>query len=121
LQAGPTARLRPVCRPSYNQDSILETKELQRGRAPELVAGFNNLDQWFEQAGCTNRRIYVDYDGPMDTVVYQLELTSLDQYFSDERALFVAFHLVLGDVPLLGGYIGQCLIQLDSLLSAGLT
>lgn len=39
--------------------------------------------------GYTNRRIYVDYDGPMDTVVYQIELASLDQYFSDERAHFV--------------------------------
>ena len=68
---------------------IREVFQAQRGKAPELVAGFNILDQWFEQAGYTNRRIYVDYDGPMDTVVYQFELASLDRYFSDERALFV--------------------------------
>ena len=68
---------------------IREVIRAQRGKAPELVAGFNILDQWFEQAGYTNRRIYVDYDGPMDTVVYQIELESLDEYFSDERALFV--------------------------------
>lgn len=68
---------------------IREVFQAQRGKAPELVAGFNILDQWFEQAGYTNRRIYVDYDGPMDTVVYQIELESLDQYFSDERAHFV--------------------------------
>jgi hypothetical protein len=43
----------------------------------------------FEQAGYTNRRIYVDYDGRMDTVVYQVELESLDEYFSGERANFV--------------------------------
>jgi len=68
---------------------IREVFQAQRGKAPELVAGFNILDQWFEQAGYTNRQIYVDYDGPMDTVVYQIELESLDQYFSDERAHFV--------------------------------
>jgi hypothetical protein len=68
---------------------ISEVIEAQRGKAPELVAGFNILDQWFEQAGYTNRRIYVDYDGPMDTVVYQIELESLDECFSDERAHFV--------------------------------
>jgi hypothetical protein len=68
---------------------IREVFQAQRGKAPELVAGFNILDQWFELAGYTNRRIYVDYDGPMDTVVYQIELESLDKYFSDERAHFV--------------------------------
>ena len=38
------------------------------------MAAFKTLDQWFEKAGYTNRRIYVDYTGPMDTVVYQWEL-----------------------------------------------
>jgi hypothetical protein len=68
---------------------IREVFQAHRGKAPELVAGFNILDRWFEHAGYTNRRIYVDYAGPMDTVVYQFEFASLDQYFSDERALFV--------------------------------
>jgi hypothetical protein len=68
---------------------VREVIQAQRGKAPEIVEGFNVLDQWFEKAGYTNRRIYVDYDGPMDTVVYQVELDSLDRYFSDERANFV--------------------------------
>jgi hypothetical protein len=67
---------------------VREVIQAQRGKAPELVAGFRILDQWFEQSGYTNRRVYVDYDGPMDTVVYQVELDSLDEYFSDERAHF---------------------------------
>jgi hypothetical protein len=46
---------------------VREVIQAQRGKAPEIVAGFNILDQMFEQAGYTNRRIYVDYDGPMDT------------------------------------------------------
>jgi hypothetical protein len=68
---------------------VREIYQAQRGKAPEIVAGFHILDQWFERAGYTNRRIYVDYDGPMDTVVYQVELESLDEYFGAERAHFV--------------------------------
>lgn len=68
---------------------VREVYVAQRGKAPEIVSGFKILDQWFEQAGYTNRRIYVDYDGPMDTVVYEVELESLDEYFTSERANFV--------------------------------
>ena len=54
----------------------------QRGKAPEVVETFKMLDQALEQAGgYTNRRIYVDYTGPMDT-------ESLDAYFAMERAVF---------------------------------
>jgi hypothetical protein len=61
----------------------------QRGKAPEVVETFKMLDQALEQAGgYTNRRIYVDYTCPMDTVVYQIEMESLDAYFTMERAVF---------------------------------
>ena len=60
-----------------------------RGKALEIVTAFMNLDQWFEEAGYTNRRIYVDYTGPMDTVDYQWEFESLDQYFAMERGTFI--------------------------------
>ena len=62
--------------------------QAERGKAPEVVAALKTLDQWFEKAGYTNRRVYVDYTGPMDTVVYQWEFESLDQYFAMERATF---------------------------------
>jgi len=68
---------------------VREVYTAQRGKAPEIVSGFKVLDQWFEQAGYTNRRIYVDYTGAMDTCVYEVELDSLDDYFRDERSLFV--------------------------------
>jgi hypothetical protein len=68
---------------------VREVYSAERGKAPEVVSGFKTLDQWFQSAGYANRRIYVDYDGPMDMVVYQIELESLDAYFSDERAHFV--------------------------------
>ncbi len=66
-----------------------EVYQAERGKAPEIVAAFKILDQWFEKAGYTNRRIYVDYTGPMDTVVYQWELESLDEYFTMERGTFI--------------------------------
>jgi hypothetical protein len=66
-----------------------EVCQAQRGKALEIVTAFKNLDQWFEEAGYTNRRIYVDYTGPMDTVVYQWEFESLDQYFTMERGAFI--------------------------------
>jgi hypothetical protein len=65
-----------------------EVYEAERGRAPEVVAAMQALDQWFEGAGYANRRIFVDYDGAMDTVVYQFEIDSLDQYFTMERGIF---------------------------------
>ena len=68
---------------------LREVLQAERGKAPEVVAALRALDQWFEQAGYTNRRIYVDYTGPMDTVVYQWEFESLDQYFAMERGTFV--------------------------------
>jgi hypothetical protein len=68
---------------------LREVYQAERGKAPEIVAGFEMLDQAFEKAGYTNRRIYVDYTGPMDTVVYQWEFDSLDQYFAMERGVFV--------------------------------
>ena len=68
---------------------LREVLQAERGKAPEIVAAFQALDQWFEKAGYTNRRIYVDYTGPMDTVVYQWELESLDQYFAMERSTFI--------------------------------
>ena len=66
-----------------------EVYQAHRGKAPEVIEGLKVLDKIFEQAGYTNRRIYVDYDGPMDTVIYQFELESLDQYYTMERGFFV--------------------------------
>ncbi|MFI1357550.1 hypothetical protein ACH4TV_28785 [Streptomyces sp. NPDC020898] len=66
-----------------------EVYQAERGKAPEIVAAFKTLTKMFEEAGYANRRIYVDYAGPMDTVVCQWEFDSLDQYFSMERASFV--------------------------------
>jgi hypothetical protein len=68
---------------------LREVFQAERGKAPEIVAAFTVLDQAFEKAGYMNRRIYVDCTGPMDTVVYQWEVDSLDQYFGMERGFFI--------------------------------
>ena len=39
--------------------------------------------------GFSNGRIYVDMTGRMDTVIYQFEAESLDQFYKLERGLFV--------------------------------
>ena len=68
---------------------LREVFTAERGKAPEVVQTFKMLDSALEQAGgYTNRRIYVEYTGPMDTVVYQVEMESLDAYFTMERAVF---------------------------------
>ena len=68
---------------------LRELYQAERGKAPDVVATFKMLDGALEKAGYQNRRIYVDVTGPMDTVVYQFEMESLDQYFTMERAVFV--------------------------------
>jgi hypothetical protein len=68
---------------------LREVCTAQRGKAREVVDAFRTLDNMLEQAGgYSSRRIYVDYAGPMDTVVYQVEMESLDAYFAMERAAF---------------------------------
>lgn len=68
---------------------LREVCQAKRGKAPEIVTAFKTLDQWFEKAGYMNRHIYVDYTGPLDTVVYQWEFESLDQCFAMERGTFI--------------------------------
>jgi hypothetical protein len=81
---------RNQCEPTGADMYMLrEIYQAERGKALEIVTAFKNLDQWFEKAGYTNRRIYVDYTGPMDTVVYQWEFESLDEYFTMERGTFI--------------------------------
>jgi hypothetical protein len=41
------------------------------------------------QEGFSNGKIYADMTGPMDTVVWEFEAQSLDQFYKIERGLFV--------------------------------
>ena len=68
---------------------IRETFYCQRGRAPEIVADFRSINDMMMRAGCANGKIYVDITGRMDTVIYEFETESLDQYFSTERTIYI--------------------------------
>jgi len=51
---------------------IREVFRAQRGKAPELIAIFQTLDQvMMAQAGFSQGKIYADMSGPMDTVIYE--------------------------------------------------
>jgi hypothetical protein len=62
----------------------------QRGKAPELIAIFKTVNQAVtSQAGFSHGKIYADMTGPMDTVIWEFEAESLDQFYKVERGLFV--------------------------------
>ena len=62
----------------------------KRGKAPEIVEIVQTFNQVFmTKEGFGNGRIYVDMTGRMDTVIYQFEVESLDNFYKLERGLFV--------------------------------
>ena len=69
---------------------IREVFRAQRGTAPALLAGLKTIHQaLLTQAGFSHGKIYADMSGPMDTVVWEFEAESLDQFFQLERGFFV--------------------------------
>jgi hypothetical protein len=69
---------------------IREVFWAQRGKAPELIVVFKTINQvMMAQAGFSQGKIYVDMSGPMDTVIWEFEAESLDQFFRLERGFFV--------------------------------
>ena len=59
-----------------------------RGKAPECLDGVKVVNSMFASQGNTSGRIYVDYANRMDTVVWELEVESLDQYFTGQRGVY---------------------------------
>src|SRR5215475_3050637 len=69
---------------------IREVFRAQRGKAPALIAVFKTLNQvLMAQAGFSHGKIYADMSGPMDTIIWEFETESLDQFFTLERGFFV--------------------------------
>ena len=69
---------------------IRNTFRAQRGKAPVLIDLFKGINQMLtSQDGFSNGNIYADMSGPMDTVIWQVEAASLDQFYQIERGLFV--------------------------------
>ena len=69
---------------------IRNTFRAQRGQAPALIDLFKGINQMLtSQNGFSNGKIYADMTGSMDTVIWQIEAESLDQFYQIERGLFV--------------------------------
>ena len=66
-----------------------EVLHCQRGKAPENVEALKVINQVFVDMGNTTGKIYVDITGRYDTVIWEIEVESLDQFFTFERAFYV--------------------------------
>ena len=62
--------------------------QAKRGRAPDLIEIFKTVNNMFSSMGNTTGKIYVDYTGEFDTLAFQFETESTDQFFTMERGLF---------------------------------
>ncbi len=60
-----------------------------RGKGPEFLEAVKVVKGGYASAGNTSGKIYVDYAGRMDTVVFEVEFESLDQYFTSQRGFYV--------------------------------
>lgn len=59
-----------------------------RGQGPDFLDGVKVVNGEYASMGNTSGKIYVDYAGRMDTVVWELEVESLDQYFTGQRGFY---------------------------------
>ena len=66
-----------------------EVVHCQRGKVPEILADMKAINQIFINMGNTTGKIYVDITGRFDTVVHEVEVESLDQFFTFERGVYV--------------------------------
>ena len=66
-----------------------EVLHYQRGKAPNNVEDLKVINQMFISMGNSTGKIYVDITGRYDTVIWEIELESLDQFFTLERGIYV--------------------------------
>jgi hypothetical protein len=69
---------------------IREVFRAQRGTAPAFIAGLKTMNHaLLTQAGFSHGKIYADMSGLMDTIIWEFEAESLEQFFTLERGFFV--------------------------------
>ena len=66
-----------------------EVMHYQRGKEPENVEDLKVINQLFVKTGNSTGKIYVDITGRYDTVIWEIEVESLDKFFSAERGVYV--------------------------------
>ena len=59
-----------------------------RGKSAEFLEDIKAVNGMYVGMGNTSGRIYVDYAGRMDTVIWELDVESLDQYFTGQRGFY---------------------------------
>jgi hypothetical protein len=59
-----------------------------RGKGSDFVEDVKALNNNFASMGNASGKVYVDYAGRMDTVVWQIEVESLDQFFTNQRGFY---------------------------------
>ena len=67
--------------------AVRNTWVCQRGKGPEALEGFKVIAENYRNMG-VECRLYVDISGPMDVVVAELEVESLDGYFTGQREFY---------------------------------
>ena len=66
---------------------VHEVFHCRRGKVPEVLADLKVVNKSMTDAGLVrNGRIYADFSDRMDTLVYDCEVDSMDQYYQTERA-----------------------------------
>ena len=67
---------------------VREVYNARRGKASQIIEGFQAINSYFASQGNTSGRIFADYAGRMDTIVHQIEVESLDEYYKFERSVY---------------------------------
>ncbi len=59
-----------------------------RGKGSETLEAVKIINGVYASGGNTSGKIYVDYAGRMDTVVWEVEVESLDEFFTGQRGFY---------------------------------
>ena len=59
-----------------------------RGKGPDFLGAVKAVNGGYAGMGNTSGKIYVDYAGRMDTVVWEIEFESLDEFFTGQRGFY---------------------------------
>ena len=61
----------------------------KRGKVPEYLESLKTAIAFMRSIGMTEHKVYADIAESMDTIFHEMEVDSLDQYFTMERGFFV--------------------------------
>ena len=67
---------------------VREVYNAKPGCAGPIIEGMKAIDGFFVSIGWAKSKIYADFDGRMNTVVSEIEIESLDDYYKIERSMY---------------------------------